>query len=70
MIYLLRYVGGGPKDGAEAMSPRPYDSTWDDGGHVYQADGEGTEVLEWVDDDQRAITLRYRGVDPQRRRRD
>jgi hypothetical protein len=60
LVYELHFLGG-PRDGAVAYSPRPYDRITDGVGLVYAADREGPECLEWVDDGTRRITLRYRG---------
>lgn len=60
MIYRLILVGG-PRDGQEILSPRPYDALQEPGDHVYVADAEGDACLEWEDDSTRRITLRYRG---------
>ena len=62
VIYLLTYVGG-PMDGQEVWSPRPYDAFCEEENHIYRADDEGEACLEWVDDETRRITLRYLGKD-------
>jgi hypothetical protein len=59
MIYRLYYIGG-PHDGEEVISPRPYDAT-EYRGEVYAATEEGDDCLEWVDDNTRRITLHYLG---------
>jgi hypothetical protein len=63
MIYELHYIGG-PMDGQEVLSPRPFDIIVETDGSAYVADCEGEECLEWVDDETRRITLHYAGKRP------
>jgi hypothetical protein len=56
MVYELHYVGG-PCDGEQELSPRPYDSV-EFQGMVYSVKDED-ESPEWVDDNTRRITLHY-----------
>ena len=63
MVYLLTYIGG-PRDGEECASPRPYTATVDRNRDLYaHADHYRTTPprLEWVDDTTRRIRLTYRG---------
>ena len=61
MVYLLNYVGG-PNDGRENVySVKPYDGIKEPDGSIYMADEQGEACLEWVDDETRRITLKYRG---------
>jgi hypothetical protein len=60
MIYELIFIGG-PKDGQEVLSPRPYDAIQEPDGHVYSADAEGDACVERVDERTGRITLRHRG---------
>ena len=65
MIYELHYVGG-PEDGHMVYAFRPYFCMRHPDNAVYRAemDGDGP-ALEWVDDDTRAITLRFEGYWPE-----
>lgn len=58
MIYLLVYIGG-PKDGEEVLSPRPYCWTEDAEGNHY----EENEDFEWLPagENTTKIRLYYRG---------
>jgi hypothetical protein len=57
MFYILTLVGG-PKDGEEVHSPRPFALLHESDGSFYAADDDGPV---WLSDDTRGITLRFRG---------
>ncbi len=61
MLYYLAHEGG-PLDGQETMSVRPYSSTRDDAGHVYESILPEIDCLEWRGDEERTIRLKYVGV--------
>ena len=73
MIYEIHYVGG-PNDGQMAFAIRPYFRMKHHDNAVYQAEMEGEgagaganggPVMDWVDDDTRAITLHFVGFWPE-----
>ena len=65
MMYHLRFHGG-PEDGKQVMSPRPYSRIEHSDGTTYAAAMTGgCEV--WVSDTERAIDLQYVGKTTPRR---
>jgi hypothetical protein len=65
MLYEIHYVGG-PDDGSMTYAFHPYFRMKHPNHAVYQAEMEGKHpVMEWVDDETRAITLYFLGYWPE-----
>jgi hypothetical protein len=64
MLYEIHYVGG-PDNGRTAYAFRPYFRMRHPDNAVYQAEMDGNEpLMDWVDDETRAITLYFEGYWP------
>jgi len=65
MLYELHHVGG-PADGEMTFAFHPYFRMRHPNKAVYQAKMDGSQpVMEWIDDDSRAITLYFEGYWPE-----
>ena len=63
-IYELHYSGG-PDDGRMTLAFRPYFRMKHPDNAVYQAEMDGDQpLMEWVDDETRAIRLYFEGYSP------
>lgn len=60
MIYRLVHFGG-PDDGLEVLSPRPYSSTRGSDGTVYAAPEGSADCLRWESDTMQRIELHHVG---------
>jgi len=58
VIYTIEMIGG-PRDGQESLSVRPYHELKLSDGTLYAADPDAPDFLEWISDDERRIRLSY-----------